>query len=169
MEWMEILTFALVIEKQSIKPLKRKRDMKAFEMMVAEIKNAVANDLMSMEEEGALLKLVLNAYNTYQEDERNGVDYIFDLTNQDDLKCVVNGGMTAKEIGELYMGSQVNHSQYFLFGCNYTKAVPIANWETRRERIMGFLDEVIEKVVTFPYIKGYRELYEKYVTEKVNC
>ena len=141
--------------------------MKAFEVMVAEIKNAVANDLMSMKEEGALLKLMLNAYNTYQEDERDGVDYIFDLTNQDDLKCVVNGGMTAKEIGELYMGSQVNHSQYFLCGCNYSKVVPIANWEMLRGIVMGFLDEVIEKVVTFPYVKGYREVYERYVTYKV--
>lgn len=135
--------------------------------MVAEIKNAVANDLMSMKEEGALLKLMLNAYNTYQEDERDGVDYVFDLTNQDDLKCVVDGGMTAKEIGELYMGSQVNHSQYFLCGCNYSKVVPIANWEMLRGIIMGFLDEVIEKVVTFPYVKGYREVYERYVTYKV--
>lgn len=143
--------------------------MKAFEMMVAEIKNAVANDLMSMKEEGALLKLVLNAYNAYQEDERDGVDYIFDLTNQDDLKCVVNGGMTAKEIGELYMGSQVNHSQYFMCGCNYPKALAIANWEMLREIIMAFLDEVIEKVVTFPYVRGYKELYGKYVTEKVDC
>lgn len=141
--------------------------MKAFEIMVAEIKNAVANDLMSMKEEGALLKLMLNAYNTYQEDERDGVDYVFDLTNQDDLKCVVDGGMTAKEIGELYMGSQVNHSQYFLCGCNYSKVVPIANWEMLRGIIMGFLDEVIEKVVTFPYVKGYREVYERYVTYKV--
>ena len=58
--------------------------MKAFEIMVAEIRNAVFNDLMSMKEEGALLKLVLNAYNAYQEDERDGVDYIFDLTNQDE-------------------------------------------------------------------------------------
>jgi hypothetical protein len=141
--------------------------MKAFEIMVAEIKNAVANDLMSMKEEGALLKLMLNAYNTYQEDERDGVDYVFDLTNQDDLKCVVDGGMTAKEIGELYMGSQVNHSQYFLCGCNYSKVVPIANWEMLRGIVMGFLDEVIEKVVTFPYVKGYREVYERYVTYKV--
>ena len=143
--------------------------MKAFEIMVAEIKNAVANDLMSVKEEGALLKLMLNAYNTYQEDERDGVDYVFDLTNQDDLKCVVDGGMTAKEIGELYMGSQVNHSQYFLCGCNYSKVVPIANWEMLRGIVMGFLDEVIEKVVTFPYVKGYREVYERYVTEKVDC
>jgi hypothetical protein len=38
-----------------------------------------------------------------------------------------------------------------------------------REIIIAFLDEIIEKVVTFPYVRGYRELYEKYVTEKVDC
>ena len=33
-----------------------------------------------------LMFVTLNAYNCYQEEERDGVDYIFDLNNADDLK-----------------------------------------------------------------------------------
>ena len=44
---------------------------------------------------------LLNAYNRWQEDEKDGVDYIFHIDKQDDLISCVNGGMTSEDIVKL--------------------------------------------------------------------
>lgn len=66
---------------------------------------------------------LLNAYNAYQENERNGVDYLFDFENQDDLICCIQGGLTATEIANLIAtynsGDNNNYTTLFFFGCNY--------------------------------------------------
>ena len=56
----------------------------------------ITNDLNNGEPD--IFGKVLDAYNRYQEDERGAVDYIFDLTNQSDLKCLVDNGLCATEI-----------------------------------------------------------------------
>ena len=76
---------------------------KAIETMVQKISGAIINDTRNVysAEGDMVLKMVLAAYNDYQESERDGVDYIFDIENTNDLKCCIDGGMTAKAIGGL--------------------------------------------------------------------
>lgn len=44
--------------------------------------------------------LLVNAYNTYCDNERDGAGYIFDLDNKDDLSCLIKGGHTLKLLYE---------------------------------------------------------------------
>lgn len=63
---------------------------------------------------------LIDVYNTYQEEERGGVDYIFDLQNKEDLCTCIKGGLTAEEIAELVAKSfDENYTTKFLFGCNH--------------------------------------------------
>ena len=141
---------------------------KAIKTMVQKISGAIINetrDVFSFEGD-MVLKMVLAAYNDFQESERDGVDYIFDLENTDDLRCCINGGMTAKDIGGLYLGSQSQHLRYFYFGCNHPTPKPIANWETLRQQLVSWLPDLIPNVLAYPFAyESYKQLYLRYVTD----
>ena len=144
---------------------------KAIRTMVQKISDAIINDTRNVHSAGGniLLKMVLAAYNDYQESERDGVDYIFDIENTDDLKCCIDGGMTAKEIGGLYLGSHSQHLRYFYFGCNHPTAEPIANWETLRQQLISWLPDLIPNVLAYPFAyESYNYLYVRYVTGVIN-
>lgn len=135
--------------------------------LVAEIKSNIAHDLRScLDNNGELLQLVLNAYNTYQEEERDGVDYIFNINNIEDLKCCVKGGMTAKQVGWMYNESQVNTTPLFYFGVNYEEPKPIATWDEVVTNMINWLEDVLPCVIAYPYaLKSYEELYKVCVTD----
>ena len=141
---------------------------KAIETMVQKISDAIINDTRNVySAEGYMvLKMVLAAYNDYQESERDGVDYIFDIENNNDLKCCINGGMTAKEICGLYSGSKSHHLRYFYFGCNHQTPMPIANWDELRQQLVSWLPDLIPNVLAYPFAyESYKQLYERYVTD----
>ena len=135
--------------------------------LVTEIKNNIAHDLKRYPYRKCdLLKLVLDAYNTYQEEERDGVDYIFDINKPEDLKCCIENGMTAQEVAWLYEQSQVNTTPLFYFGVNYPKPKPIGNYEELVTNLINWLDNVLPCVLAYPYLlKGYEELYKVCITD----
>lgn len=110
-------------------------------------------------------KMVLAAYNTYQESERDGVDYIFNLNDKYDLKCCVEGGLTAQEICGLWLKSQSTHSEYFLFGCNYSEPQQFATIGEVRDNLIYWLDDMLPYVLAYPHLYG--KVYEKYVTDYI--
>ena len=144
---------------------------KVIETMVRKISGAIINDTRNVYSAKGdfVLKMVLAAYNDFQESERDGVDYIFDIENTEDLKCCIDGGMTAKEIGGLYLGSQSRHLRYFYFGCNHPTAEPIANLETLRQQLISWLPDLIPNVLAYPFAyESYIRLYERYVSDVIN-
>ena len=138
-----------------------------FKSLVAEIKRNIVCDLHQyLGYDGKLLKLVLDAYNTYQKEEREGVDYIFDINNPDDLQCCIAGGMTAKEVAWLYEQSQVNTTPFFYFGVNYQQPKPIVNYKALVTNLINWLDEILPCVLAYSYlIKSYEKLYKVCVTD----
>lgn len=138
-----------------------------FKSLVAEIKRNIVCDLHQyLGYDGKLLKLVLDAYNTYQKEERDGVDYIFDINNPDDLQCCIAGGMTAKEVAWLYEQSQVNTTPFFYFGVNYQQPKPIVNYKALVTNLINWLDEILPCVLAYSYlVKSYEKLYKVCVTD----
>ena len=142
----------------------------AIKAMAEAIKKSIINDLDDVysEEGHKVLNMVLNAYNEYQESERDGVDYIFDINKTDDLHSCIAGGMTAKEICKLYSGSQTTHLPYFYFGCNHSTPQPINTWEELRSNLIGWLDEMLLDIIAFPYdYEGYKTIYKYYITSTI--
>ena len=111
--------------------------------------------------------LVLNAYNRYQEDERDGVDYIFNIRKREDLKCCIDGGMTAHEIACLNEACTrtAKSTPFFMFGQNHKQAEVISTWE-QLKRVLGVsLHEVVLHTLADPYVDGYKELYKHCLTD----
>ena len=143
---------------------------KAINTMVESIKKSILRDLNDVYsvKGNRVLNMVLEAYNDFQKSERNGVDYIFDINNTDDLECCINGGMTAQEIGGLWLGSHSKHLQYFYFGCNYPKPLPINTWNELRMNMIAWLDELLPNVLAYPYsYESYKNIYIAYVTDVI--
>ena len=113
------------------------------------------------------LDMVLNAYNRFQEDERGGVDYIFNINNQNDLKCMVDGGLTASEIA--WALNKVQHSEftsYFHFGCNYNGLYALGTLADLKRNLISWLDEFLPYVIMYvTRCTEYQALYEHYITE----
>ena len=112
--------------------------------------------------------MLLKAYNRYQEDERDGVDYIFDINNQDDLITCIQGGLTA--VGIIYfhnrIKSWVNPTPYFLFGCNHKEMKPMGR-DNVIDAIVAVLDDLIDKIIAYPWVEEYRAVYAHYITNEI--
>jgi len=111
--------------------------------------------------------LVLCAYNHYQENERDGVDYLFDINNTDDLKCCIDGGMTTGEIAHIYFDVQAHHhTRFFFFGVNYKVPKFVPTNASLCTILEGSIDVVLLHVFAYPYAnEAYKNLYSLCVTD----
>ena len=140
----------------------------AIKTFINGIKSTIVEDMKDVRSDKGwkTFKMLLAAYNDYQESERDGVDYIFDIENTEDVICCLKGGMTSKEVCSLFLGSRGKHSKYFLFGCNYEEAKAFSDYEDVAKNLIAWLDEVLAEVIAYPYsYDSYRELYTWYVTD----
>lgn len=131
--------------------------MTTFENLCAEVAESVKNDLRNEEN----VDLILSVFNEFQESERNGVDYIFDIERADDLICCIKGGLTAEEIATLVQ----KEVRYFCFGENYKEATPIKG--SVSQKLIGVVEDFVPFVLLY-VARGngsYSIFYEKYVTE----
>lgn len=114
------------------------------------------------------LQLVLAAFNRYQEDEHDGDQYIFNIGDTDDLKCCVEGGLTANDICQMV---KLN-CKYFFFDrcttfdrCIYSIFTDI---DELRELLSGYVEDVVWCALKYvSRCDEYAALYEHYVTESV--
>ena len=108
--------------------------------------------------DGTLLYAVLCAYNQWQEDERDGVDYIFNIYNNDDLKCCIEGGLNANDISLLVNGvTKQDKTNYFFFGCNHPSPLQINNNDGLIQVLVGNIGGFLPYVFVYP--SSYGELY----------
>lgn len=113
------------------------------------------------------LDMFLKAYNRWQEDEHNGVDYIFNINNPDDLIDCIKGGLTADEIANFVNNAKAwaNETPYFLFGCNH-KLQPLSNGHILN-LIYNNLDDIVDYIIAYPWVEEYRSVYTDVVTNRL--
>ena len=112
--------------------------------------------------------MLLKAYNRYQEDERDGVDYIFNINRPDDLITCIQGGLTAEEIANFHnrVKSWVNPTPHFLFGYNHKEMKPMGS-DNIVDAIVAVLDELIDNIIAYPWVEEYRAVYTYYITNEI--
>ena len=116
-----------------------------------------------------MIALVFDANNDYQESCRDGVDYIFDLNKQEDLKCCVDGGLTWKEIIELKEYDIFGKNPFF-FGHNHTTPVQIKTEDELIGELVTWVEDIVTEVIKTPYAYGsYAQIYTQYVTYYLEC
>lgn len=113
------------------------------------------------------LNMYLKAYNRWQEDEHNGVDYIFNIINPDDLIDCIKGDLTADEIAKFVNGTKgfANTTPYFLFGCNHNLQ-PLCNGDIYN-LIYNNLDDIVDCIVAYPWVEEYKVIYVEVVTNRL--
>lgn len=110
------------------------------------------------------LNIVLRAYNTFQESERDGVDYIFNIDDKADLSCCIAGGMGADEIAHIYNESQ-GKTKYFYFGQNHRKAEVIDSETQLITNLVAWLDDIIPDICeNVMFYDSYRDFYAYFVS-----
>ena len=131
------------------------------------INNIVSNikaDLSSNNEEKKekAFNITLKAYNAYQSNERNGVDYIFNTNNIEDCKTLADCGLTHKKYHDVVMASETK-SDYFFYGINHPEIVFLTKTMLFAQ-IWATLEDVIKHTMIQPYLDGYNQLFHNYVS-----
>ena len=140
--------------------------------------NKVVNNFASAIEENVIsaksinddiIKNVLKAYNGYCENERNGIDYLFDINNNDDIKCVIDGGLGAADLAKLYLnnGHRNNYTQYFFYDCNNNTPRNVVNLVELKVVLTSMLREIVVCMFKYPYLECYKPLYEACVVNNI--
>lgn len=133
--------------------------------MVASLKKLITKDLSLGKENPKVVDMLLDAYNRYQLDERDGVDYLYNLFNKEDLKKCIDNGLSVSDIAWLYDQTSLNTTSFFYFGVNHEEPEPIANFQELKNLMVNWLCDFLPCVVAYPYLKEYQAIYKRYVTD----
>ena len=120
-----------------------------------------------------MINRLLCVYNTHQEEERDGVDYIFDFQNKEDLVSCIQGGLTAEELAELVAryncGNCENYTTRFLFGCNHETPY-LFKYSSLKNALLGNAHEIVECMLKYPFCYD-NTIYCRILTDVVesNC
>lgn len=135
-----------------------------FKQIIANVEKSIISDIANNDTD--VINEVLAAYNWYQEDEKDGADYLFNLGNQEDLICMVKGGLTAAEIADAWKKIQKEHiTPYFHFGVNYHGLSAAGDFNKLKATLISWLDEIIPCVIKYaPMCPEYAVIYQRYIT-----
>jgi hypothetical protein len=105
---------------------------------------------------------IINVYNRYQEDEKDGVDYLFNIDNKEDVITCLKGGMDLNELVKLHKQKN-NSSKWFLFGQNHLKPF-IVCYSVLKHYLLSYANEIAKCIIAYPWVEEYRALYVEWVT-----
>lgn len=136
-----------------------KNIMEQLKNKLEEVRCIIVNDLSNSSDD-SIFTTLLDAYNRYQVDENDSADYIFNTDNKDDIICCLNKGLSIDDLHTLINFRNNVNKCYYMFGYNYK----VMNKDEVKDIIFHVLGEIIKKVLTYPYVKEYRVIYNNYIT-----
>ena len=114
-----------------------------------------------------MINRLVGVYNTYQEKEREGIGYICDLQNKEDLVACMEGGLTAEELVELVAKfsnkSGENYTTKFL--CGY-ESNHLLMYSALKDTIISNATEIVEHMLKHPFCYD-QDIYSKILTDHV--
>ena len=135
---------------------------------VGKIENDVKRELATTSGDNGkeFLGIMLRSFNTYCEQQRNGIDYLFDINNSEDLKCCCEGGLGAKDIARLYINFVRNHNTpLFAYDENHRHPELVPSWYEAAHIFSAFAREIVIDMLAYPNL--YAELYAHCVTNYI--
>lgn len=109
---------------------------------------------------------VIEAYNRYQEDERDGVDYLFCARYEPDVKCCFEGGLKVEDFVRAFNNME-NHgwTAYFHFGQNHPEPSFYVSEKALIDHLNAYIQPIIKCMLLRPDIDEYSDLYEVLVAD----
>lgn len=115
---------------------------------------------------GKNLNMLLAAYNEWQEDERDGADYIFDINNDKDLKFVVDRGLLSAQ-GIAFVVNKIDTGLFQFSGNDPDAGVKGIGIEEVKKILTNSSDTFIRYVLMYAPRCGsnsaYANVYEEYI------
>ena len=115
---------------------------------------------------GKNLNMLLAAYNEWQEDERDGADYIFDINNDKDLKFVVDRGLLSAQ-GIAFVVNKIDTGLFQFSGNDPDAGVKGIDIEEVKKILTNSSDTFIRYVIMYAPRCGsnsaYTSVYEEYI------
>ena len=134
---------------------------RVIEILEENVLSQICRDIMSGNSDD-VKRILLETYNAYQENERDGVDYIFDTRNQEDMDFLVyDRKMPNEHFATLVLGLILGDMRYFYYGCNHPEPKLMNDLEFRTQ-IVSYVSEYLPYVLAYPHI--YDEFYKRFVT-----
>ena len=134
--------------------------------LVNEIKNNLVHDMNCEQTGDDTTMLVLAAYNRFQEDERDGADYIFDMTEWSDINCCAEGGLSVNEFNAMFNDyCNGKTTRFFRFGHSKNHVEAFETWEQLKTYLTNFLNSVITHMITFHDVDGYKQLFAHCISD----
>lgn len=123
---------------------------------------------MKMSIDHKIFNLVFDAYNEYQESERDGLDYIFNLDNKDDLIACIKGGLTPEHIQQMvtYNAMGLKYTRFFFYGTNHPEPEQLT-FDGLKLQLTTYLDEIVDFIIAYPFDGACRELYTILITNSM--
>lgn len=110
---------------------------------------------------------LLKVYNRYQEDECDGVDYLFSISSNEDVMTCLKGGMTINELHSLLdENEETFKTPLFFFGENHTTS-KLISVSAFKEQLYTHSYELAECIVSYPWVEEYRYFYTKFITDEL--
>lgn len=107
---------------------------------------------------------LLASYNFYQEEERDGSGYIFDIDNKEDIMTT---DLKMAEIYDIYKKCKENDTKYFMFDENY-KVKVFSDYDELKAQIVSYLDEIIEHIFCYHNCcESHTLLFDRYIYETI--
>jgi tRNA A22 N-methylase len=109
------------------------------------------------------INALVGVYNTYQENERDFVDYIYDYNNADDLCSCIKGGMGILHITRMFNESKkfAQLTSYFLLTQNGDTI--LLSQGVLASQLKSHSEEIAENMLCYPHSYN-KEMYWEIVT-----
>lgn len=139
--------------------------------MIAQIKSLIRelhDDIVNDLNKGNNVQILLDAYNYWREQECDGVDYIFDINNKDDLKFLVNHDMiTSAEIAYVF----TSQDKRFVYNETHNN-IELLNFTETLCYITDSLENILMCMFMYVNLGGldknpYCVLYNEYITKPI--
>jgi tRNA A22 N-methylase len=116
------------------------------------------------------INTLVGVYNTYQENERDFVDYIYDNNNADDLCSCIKGGMGILQITRMFNESKkfAQPTSYFLLTQNGDTILLCQG--VLASQLKSYSEEIVENMLCYPHSYNkemYWEIVTKILEEKI--
>lgn len=144
----------------------------SYEILMDSVSNIIAHELMDDNDPNnmKIFPTFLKAYNMWQEDTQDGVDYIFDITDKQDVIDLLKGDFSVGGITSIYNGQEHQaHTRYFRYGQNYELPMAFRTMKELKEYLAKETKWVIIHLFLFRNdTEEYKTIFDIYVGKLFN-
>jgi hypothetical protein len=108
--------------------------------------------------------LLFNAYNTWRENEADGIDYFFDATNEKNVEWCLENGLSKTKFDKMQAKHKARNTKYFMWDDAHLTPCILTDKEVE-EWLESAATEIVKWVFTYPDTGAYKAIYDAYVSD----